>query len=98
MILNVPKCYHTTYTLGSFLESIHHNPDTNSPVPPESILVLQDMRPLNYKSAHFIKGLSFEEAKYAIASLSTIHALSLGMKYKDKIDLNEKYPVNIYKI
>ncbi|XP_055373096.1 uncharacterized oxidoreductase dhs-27-like [Condylostylus longicornis] len=89
--INVPKCYHTTYTLGTFIESIHQNPNL-SPEPPESILVLQDMRSLNYKSAHFTTGLTYDEAKYAISSIAVVHALSIGMKFKEKVNLNEKYP------
>lgn len=66
----------------------------NSPEPPESILVLQDMRPLGYQTANLSKGLTFEEAESAIEAIAAIHALTLGMKIKDKVDLNEKYSVN----
>lgn len=38
-------------------------------------------------------GLTLEQAECAIKSISIIHALSLGMKFKEKVDLNEKYPV-----
>ncbi|XP_037909445.1 uncharacterized protein LOC119650625 isoform X2 [Hermetia illucens] len=87
MFIAVPKCYHTTYTLTSHLDNPHASPE-----PPESILVLEDMRPRGYKSAHFTQGLNLDEARSAIRSISVVHALSLAMKLKDKIDLNEKYP------
>ncbi|XP_055692579.1 uncharacterized oxidoreductase dhs-27-like [Lutzomyia longipalpis] len=89
--ISVPKCLHTHYVAGSFHTTEQHD-EENSPEPPESILVLQDMRPFGYKSAHFIKGLTLEEAESAIRAIAAVHALSLGMKTKHKIDLNEKYP------
>lgn len=87
-----------------------------SPEPPESILVLEDMRPLGYrvkrihlqpfihifelisiypKPAHFKKGLNLMEAESAIKTISVVHALSLGLKLKHKVDLNERYPVSV---
>ncbi|XP_055853499.1 uncharacterized oxidoreductase dhs-27-like [Episyrphus balteatus] len=85
MTLAVPKCYHSTYNTGL-------NEEESSPEPSESILVLQDMRPMGYQSAHFTSGLTLEQTKYAIISISAVHALSLAMKFKEKVQLNEKYP------
>lgn len=42
---------------------------------------------------NFIDGLNLEQVEYAIKAISAVHALSLGMKFKEKIDLNEKYSV-----
>lgn len=89
MRINVPVCLHTQYTAGTLPSD-----DTASPEPPESILVLEDMRPFGYRAAHFKKGLTLSEAENAIRSVSVVHALSLGLKLKEKVDLNEKYPVS----
>lgn len=89
MRICVPICLHTQYTAGTLPSD-----DTASPEPPESILVLEDMRPFGYKPAHFKKGLTLCEAENAIKSIAVVHALSLGLKIKEKIDLNEKYPVS----
>jgi len=45
------------------------------------------------QAAHFTKGLTLHEAENAVRAIASVHALSLGMKFVDKIDLNEKYPV-----
>lgn len=96
--VSVPKCLHSHYVSGRYRVSdghVHqHEEDlTNtSPEPPESILVLQDMRPFGYRAAHFIKGLTFAETEAAIRALANVHALSLSMKAVEKIDLNEEYP------
>lgn len=87
MLISVPKCYFTHYTAGRLSEHGEHSPEA-----PESILVLQDMRPHGFKSAHFTKGLTLFEAESAIKAISSVHALSLAVKLKEKVDLNEKYP------
>jgi Ecdysteroid kinase-like family len=43
MSISVPKCFYTHYSPGKVL------PATQSPEPPESILVLEDMRSAGYK-------------------------------------------------
>lgn len=46
----VPKCFYSKYKSG-FSDA----PDDNaSPEPPESILVLQDMRPLGFEVRHLV--------------------------------------------
>lgn len=109
MSICVPKCFYTHYSPGKL-------PATGSPEPPESILVLEDMRSSGYKvkanlirhatqkihifcspsfqGINFINGLNLEQAEYAIKAIASVHALSLGMKFKEKIDLNEKYSVS----
>lgn len=44
--IDVPKCFFTKYKSGA---ADANTADTSSPEPPESILVLQDMRPLGFK-------------------------------------------------
>jgi hypothetical protein len=56
--------------------------------------VLEDMRPKGYRSIPFQKGLKLEQAEAAIFSIAAVHALSLGLKVKQKVDINEKYPVS----
>lgn len=96
--VSVPKCLHSHYVSGRYRVSdghVHqHDEDlkNTSPEPPESILVLQDMRPFGYRAAHFIKGLTFAETEAAIRCLADVHALSLSMKTYEKLDLNEHYP------
>lgn len=92
MPIAVPKCFYSCYKSGLMDPAVAS--EDSSPEPPESILVLQDMRPLGYETANLSKGLTIEEAESAIEAIAAIHALTLGMKIKEKIDLNEKYPVN----
>lgn len=108
MSICVPKCFYTHYSPGKL-------PPTGSPEPPESILVLEDMRSSGYKVAqridfqlgesfeisvtffqgvNFMNGLNLEQAEFAIKAIASVHALSLGMKFKEKVDLNEKYSVS----
>ncbi len=44
MVISVPTCFHTQYTAGNL-----HTNDDMSPEPPESILVLEDLRPIGYR-------------------------------------------------
>lgn len=90
----VPKCFYSRYKSGLLDPPLAGD---SSPEPPESILVLQDMRPLGYETVNLSKGLTLEEAESAVEAIAVIHALTLGMKIKEKIDLNEKYPVKLRK-
>lgn len=51
------------------------------------------MSPHCLQSAHFKKGLSLIEAECAVTTIAVVHALSLGLKFKEKVNLNERYPV-----
>uniref|UniRef100_A0AAG5CRF3 CHK kinase-like domain-containing protein n=1 Tax=Anopheles atroparvus TaxID=41427 RepID=A0AAG5CRF3_ANOAO len=87
MVISVPTCFYTQYApAGSAQQSL------GSPDSVESILVLEDMRSLGYKGANFTSGLTIGQTEGAIRAIVTIHALSLGLKIKKKVDLNEKYP------
>lgn len=88
MTVSVPKCFHTQYTAAAMPPA----GEDASPEAPESILVLEDMRPLGYRAAHFKRGLTLAEAESAIATVAVVHALSLAVKVKQKVDLNERYP------
>lgn len=90
----VPKCFYSRYKSGLLDSPLAGD---SSPEPPESILVLQDMRPLGYETANLSEGLTLEEAESAVEAIAAVHALTLGMKIKEKIDLNEKYPVKLRK-
>lgn len=45
------------------------------------------------QSVNFTNGLSIEEAESVMKAIAAVHSLTLGMKIKEKVDLNEKYPV-----
>lgn len=48
------------------------------------------------QTANISNGLSLLEAESAIKAIAVIHALTLGIKIKEKVDLNEKYPVSCF--
>ncbi|KAL2714515.1 putative oxidoreductase dhs-27 [Vespula squamosa] len=79
--LKVPICYYAHYSPPGGTD--------DSPVPPESILVLSDV---NAMSVKFSEGLTFAQAKAALDSIAGIHALSLCMKIIDGKPLPERYP------
>lgn len=96
LTISVPKCLHSHYVSGRYRVAdghVHqHEEDlTSSPEPPESILVLQDMRPFGYRAVHFIKGLTLAESEAALRAIANVHAITLAMKTIDKVDLNERY-------
>lgn len=97
--VSVPKCLHSHYVSGRYRVSDGHEHQheedlltNSSPDPPESILVLQDMRPFGYDASNFVKGLTLTETAAALRALANVHALSLCMKSVKKLDLNERYP------
>ncbi|XP_053682154.1 uncharacterized oxidoreductase dhs-27-like [Sabethes cyaneus] len=85
MLISVPTCFYTQYAPAV-------SPSQGSPEPPESILVLEDMRSLGYRGANFTSGLTVSQTEAAIRAIVTIHVLSLGLKVKKKVNINEKYP------
>ncbi|ETN66519.1 hypothetical protein AND_001693 [Anopheles darlingi] len=89
MVVSVPTCFYTQYAPGCGGSA---QLSLASPDAPESILVLEDMRSLGFKGANFTAGLTLGQTEAAIRAIVTIHALSLGLKIKRKVDLNEKYP------
>ncbi|XP_035728157.1 uncharacterized protein LOC118444210, partial [Vespa mandarinia] len=79
--LKVPICYYAHYSPPGGTD--------DSPVPPESMLVLSDFDATSIK---FSEGLTFAEAKAALDSIASIHGLSLSMKIIDGKPLPERYP------
>lgn len=84
ILLPVPECYHTYYSPAGGTD--------DSPVPPESMLVLQDLTEPNFKKVEFSEGLTLDEAKSAMCAIACIHAHSLSMEFVDKLSLPERYP------
>ncbi|XP_072399777.1 uncharacterized protein [Diabrotica undecimpunctata] len=81
--LPIPKCYYAHYTAGT------NDPEPN---PPESVLVLENIKPLGYNSADFARGLTLRQTKSAVESIAQIHALSLCIKVKEGKPITERYP------
>lgn len=85
IILPIPRCYHAHYSAGC-------NDQEGSPQPPESVLVLENIKPNGYASADFSRGLTLCQTKAAIEAIARIHALSLCLKIKEGKVLPERYP------
>lgn len=45
------------------------------------------------QSVDIASGLTLGQTEAAIKAIASVHSLSLGMKIKEKLDINEKYPV-----
>lgn len=84
IFLPVPECYHAQYSPAGGTD--------DSPVPPESMLVLSDVRDYGCKNANFSEGLTLDQAKVALDAIACIHAHSLAMKVIDGQSLSERYP------
>lgn len=84
ILLPVPKCFHAHYSPAGGTD--------DSPVPPESMLVLDDLSDDGYESVKFSKGLTFNEAMAALDAIARMHAHSLSMKVVDGQSLSERYP------
>lgn len=82
--LPIPRVYHAHYSAGSN--------DEGSPQPPESVLVLENIKPNGYTSADFSRGLTLRQTKAAIEAIARVHALSLCLKVKEGKLLSERYP------
>lgn len=81
--LPIPKCYYAHYSAGS------NEPE---PSPPESVLVLENIKPRNFASAEFSRGLNLKQTKAAMEAIAQVHALSLTLKVKEGKSLSERYP------
>uniref|UniRef100_A0A8D8ZHQ4 Uncharacterized oxidoreductase dhs-27 n=1 Tax=Cacopsylla melanoneura TaxID=428564 RepID=A0A8D8ZHQ4_9HEMI len=76
--LPIPKCFYSEYNVaGSELESV---------------LVLDNLKHRGFHSVPFSTGLSLAQCRVALEAVSRVHALTLAMKHKNKLDLDEKYP------
>lgn len=81
--LPIPKCYYAHYTAGT------NDPE---PTPPESVLILENIKKLGYRSADFARGLTLRQTKAAVEAIAHIHALSLSIKVKEGKSITERYP------
>ncbi|KAL0129906.1 hypothetical protein PUN28_001868 [Cardiocondyla obscurior] len=84
IVLPVPKCFYAHYSPASGTD--------DSPVPPESMLVLHDLTPVGYWRPEFSEGLTLKEANAALKAIACIHAHSLSLKVVDGRSLSERYP------
>lgn len=82
--LPIPACIQAHYVAGGGTE--------DSPEPPESYLVLENLRSRNFEGAEFSRGLTLIQAESALEAIACLHALSLTMKVKESQPLSEKYP------
>ncbi|XP_022919328.2 uncharacterized protein [Onthophagus taurus] len=81
--LPIPKCYYAHYSPGST------EPDA---VPPESVLVLENIKPDGFVSVDFSRGLTHKQTIAAIQSIAKMHSLSLSFKIKEGKVITERYP------
>ncbi|EEZ97589.1 uncharacterized protein LOC103314480 [Tribolium castaneum] len=81
--LPIPQCYYAHYSPGS--------PEPE-PSPPESVLVLENIKPSGYSSADFSRGLTLRQTTSAVDAIARIHGLSLALKIKEGKSLVERYP------
>ncbi|KAI5712529.1 hypothetical protein M8J75_009054 [Diaphorina citri] len=76
--LPIPQCFYSEYNVeGSELESV---------------LVLENLKHRGFRSISFATGLTLMQCQVALEAISRVHALSLVMKYKHNLNLDEKYP------
>ncbi|KAJ8921815.1 hypothetical protein NQ315_008447 [Exocentrus adspersus] len=81
--LPIPRCYYAHYSAGT------NDPE---PTPPESVLVLENIKPQGYNSADFSHGLTLRQTTAAVEAIAQLHALSLSLKVKEGKSLSERYP------
>ncbi|XP_044756297.1 uncharacterized protein LOC123314910 [Coccinella septempunctata] len=79
----IPKCYYGHYFAGT------NEPD---PSPPESVLVLENIKSSGYACSDFSRGLTLKQTKAAVQAIAQIHALSLSYKVLEAKSLTDKYP------
>ncbi|CAH0552563.1 unnamed protein product [Brassicogethes aeneus] len=83
MRLPIPKCYYAHYSPGST------EPEAT---PPESVLVLENIKPNGFVGADFSRGLTLKQTTAAVDAIAQLHALSLSLKMKEGKSLSERYP------
>ncbi|KAK9884575.1 hypothetical protein WA026_007418 [Henosepilachna vigintioctopunctata] len=82
MRLPIPKCYYGHYFAGT------NEPE---PSPPESVLVLENIKTCGYVSSDFSRGLTLRQTTAAVQAIAQIHALSLSYKILKANSLTDKY-------
>ncbi|XP_043289324.1 uncharacterized protein [Venturia canescens] len=81
--LPIPGCVHAHYKPAGGTEE--------SPEPPESFLVLENLRTRGFEGAEFSRGLTLRQAEAALSAVACLHALSLALKVKEGRALSERY-------
>lgn len=71
--LPIPRCYHARYTPGK-------DSPNSSPIPSESVLVLENLKSRGFQGADFSRGLTLRQAESALEAVARVHALSLALK------------------
>lgn len=84
IVLPIPRCIHAYYSPAGGTE--------DSPVPPESFLVLENLGPKGFEGAEFSRGLTLKQTEAALNAVARIHALSLTLKVKEDKPLSVRYP------
>lgn len=82
--LPIPSCVHAHYKPAGGTE--------DAPEPPESFLVLENLRTRGFEGAQFSRGLTLRQANAALSAVACLHALSLTLKVKEGKPLSERYP------
>lgn len=77
--LPIPQCYHARY-------------NTDSDTLTQSVLVLENLKMRGYSGCEFSKGLTLPQAQAALEAVARLHALSLCLKVKEGVPLDERYP------
>lgn len=80
----VPQCYYNHYVPAGGTD--------DSPVPPESMLVLFDPRDEHCKNVKFSEGLTRVQTQVALDAIARFHAHTLAMKVIEGQPLPERYP------
>lgn len=78
----IPKCYYGYYFAGQ---------TEPEPSPPESVLVLDNLKSAGYIGSDFSRGLTLKQTRAAIEAIAQMHALSLSYKIKEAESLTGKY-------
>ncbi|XP_018328541.1 uncharacterized protein LOC108739233 [Agrilus planipennis] len=81
--LPIPNCYYAHYAAGS---------TQPEPTPPESVLVLENIKSLGFHGGEISRGLTLRQVRAAVEAISKIHALSLCLKIKEEKQIPERYP------
>lgn len=83
LTLPIPKCYYAHYSAGT---------GEPEPTAPESVLVLENIKPNRFAGADFSRGLSLSQATSAVEAVARVHGMSLALKVKEGKPLSERYP------
>jgi hypothetical protein len=76
--LPIPRCYHARYTQG-------RDSPNSSPIPSESVLVLENLKSRGFQGADFSRGLTLRQAESALEAVARLHALSLALKVNSQL-------------